>query len=264
MPLFRNSDPTLQTLGMNPKVVEDEQRAGGQTNPGRGSAEQVPAWKRVLDLTLIFLSLPIVLLLGFTIGLIIRLTSPGPVLFKQKRIGLNGKPFMCLKFRTMKLNSDSGVHQTHLAALIQSNQPMVKLDRKGDPRLIRGGAFIRSTGLDELPQLINVVKGEMSLVGPRPCISYEFEHFLPHQRRRCDSLPGITGLWQVKGKNRTTFEQMIDLDLEYVRTKSLGLDLRVVLMTVPAILIQAFERKMGRVTVDRRSSPPPVDAKEAA
>jgi len=128
---------------------------------------------------------------------------------------------------------------------MKSDKPMVKLDANGDARLVPFGLTIRSLGLDELPQLINVLRGEMSLVGPRPCISYEFEQYLPRHRRRCDTLPGLTGLWQVKGKNRMTFEQMIDLDLEYVRKKSVFLDLWIIFMTIPAILVQVWQVKFS-------------------
>ena len=115
---------------------------------------------------------------------------------------------------------------------------MTKLDA-GDKRLIPGGRILRCLGLDELPQLINVLRGEMSLVGPRPCLPYEYEHYQARHGRRFDTLPGLTGLWQVSGKNRTTFEQMINWDITYVETKSLTLDLMIMLKTVPAILVQA-------------------------
>ena len=126
-----------------------------------------------------------------------------------------------------------------------SNQPMNKLDRAGDTRLIPGGLWLRSLGLDELPQLINVLRGEMSLVGPRPCVAYEYEMFQPRHRRRCQTLPGLTGLWQVNGKNKTSFERMMDLDLTYVEKQSLFLDLKIIVFTVPAILIQVWDTKMN-------------------
>jgi lipopolysaccharide/colanic/teichoic acid biosynthesis glycosyltransferase len=183
----------------------------------------------------------VVVPVGFLIALIIKVVSPGPVLFKQERVGFRGRRFMCLKFRTMKVNADSGVHQGHLARLMTSDQPMMKLDLAGDPRLIPGGLILRSLGLDELPQLLNVWRGEMSLVGPRPCIPYEYDHYAPRYRQRCGTLPGLTGLWQVNGKNRTTFEQMMEFDLDYVRNKTLAMDLKILLMTIPAIIMQVCD-----------------------
>lgn len=179
------------------------------------------------------------------IGMFIKIVSPGPVLFKQKRIGHMGKRFRCLKFRTMTLNADTGVHQKHLHQLMTSNQPMKKLDGAGDTRLIPGGLWLRALGIDELPQLINVLCGEMSLVGPRPCVAYEYEMFQPRYRQRCETLPGLTGLWQVKGKNRTTFEKMMELDLAYVEKKSLFLDLKIMVCTVPAILVQVWDLRIA-------------------
>ncbi len=214
----------------------------------------VPAWKRILDLSIIVLLLPLVLPLGLLIALWVVLVSGGPVLFRQQRVGLYGKIFLCLKFRTMRVNADTAVHQGHLKALMKSNGPMVKLDAKGDPRLIPGGLVLRSLGLDELPQLINVIRGEMSIVGPRPCIPYEYEQFSPEHRLRCDTLPGLTGLWQVSGKNRTTFEEMMALDLAYVSRKSALLDLRIILMTLPAILLQVYDVRTGRRTAAKNAA----------
>jgi len=177
------------------------------------------------------------------IAMFIKAVSPGPVLFKQERIGHLGKRFRCLKFRSMRVHADTAVHQKHLHHLLASNQPMRKLDGAGDARLIPGGLWLRALGADELPQLLNVLRGEMSLVGPRPCVPYEYEMFSPRHRRRCDTLPGLTGLWQVKGKNRTTFEKMMELDLAYVERKSLLLDLKIMVCTAPAILAQAWDTK---------------------
>ncbi len=158
----------------------------------------------------IVLAAPLLLLIGLVLALAIRLVSPGPVLFVQERVGFRGKLFRCLKFRTMGVNADTGVHQGYCQNLMASDRPMTKLDG-ADKRLIPGGRILRCLGLDELPQIINVLRGEMSLVGPRPCLPYEYEHYQPRHRRRFGTLPGLTGLWQVNGKNRTTFEEMIDL-----------------------------------------------------
>lgn len=204
--------------------------------------EALPTWKRFLDVCLVLISLPVTVPLGVVIAAFIKWVSPGPAFFRQHRVGAFGKPFMCLKFRTMKVNADTTVHETHLRALIKSNRPTNKLDFV-DSRLIFGGMILRALGLDELPQLINILRGEMSLVGPRPCTPYEFELFSARHKKRCDAAPGLTGLWQVSGKNRTTFEQQMDLDLYYVDHKSLWMDLKIIAMTVPAILALVWEVK---------------------
>lgn len=206
----------------------------------------IPRWKRVLDCTLILLALPLVLPLMILIGLVIRRNSPGPILFQQQRIGFAGIPFMCLKFRTMHCGAETVSHQGHLQDLINSNAPMTKLDAAGDTRIIPFGKILRSSGLDELPQLINVLRGEMSLVGPRPCVAYEAEKYEAWQRERFNAAPGLTGLWQVSGKNRTTFTRMMQLDIEYTRRKSLWLDLKIIFLTVPALLVQMWEMRQAR------------------
>jgi lipopolysaccharide/colanic/teichoic acid biosynthesis glycosyltransferase len=179
------------------------------------------------------------------IALLIFCVSPGWCLYLQERVGYRGRRFICFKFRTMKPGSDVTVHQRHLENLMKSDQPMVKMDAK-DPRLIPLGGLLRSTGLDELPQLLNVLGGQMSLVGPRPCVPYEYENYEPEQKRRFESLPGLTGLWQVSGKNNTTFSRMIALDIEYARTKSLLGDLKIMLKTVPALVRQVRETRARR------------------
>ena len=207
---------------------------------------RVPAWKRVLDCTLVVLAAPVWLPLGALVAAWVKLVSPGPVLFRQERIGHLGARFFCLKFRTMKVNADTTIHREHLNHLMTSNQPMKKLDAAGDSRLIPGGLWLRTLGVDELPQIFNVLRGEMSLVGPRPSTGYEYEMFQPRHRRRCETLPGLTGLWQVKGKNRTTFEKMMELDIAYVETKSLFLDVKIIVLTLPAILLQVWDVQAGR------------------
>lgn len=197
-------------------------------------------------MVIVVLLLPVILLVALLIAAIIRLVSKGPVLFKQERIGFRGATFMCLKFRTMVVGADTSNHQGLLNHLMTSDVPMVKLDARGDSRIIPFGRLLRASGLDELPQLINVLRGEMSLVGPRPCLSYESERYLPWQRERFNTLPGLTGLWQVSGKNRTTFTEMMHLDVRYVRTKTLWLDLMIILKTVPAILLQLWETKIKK------------------
>lgn len=220
----------------------------------RIAGSRVPSWKRVLDCTLVVLAAPVWLPLGLLIAVWVKLVSPGPVLFRQERIGHMGSRFRCLKFRTMKANAKTDLHREHLIGLITSNRPMQKLDGAGDHRLIFGGLWLRALGVDELPQLINVLRGEMSLVGPRPSTAYEYELFQPRHRRRCETLPGLTGLWQVKGKNRTTFEQMMELDLKYVETKSLLLDVFILASTPLAILTQAMDVRTLRKTVAKAAA----------
>jgi len=199
-----------------------------------------------LDCTLVVVATPVWVPLGVLIAAWVKLVSPGPTLFRQERIGHLGARFFCLKFRTMKVNADTAVHREHLNHLMTSNQPMKKLDATGDRRLIPGGLWLRTLGLDELPQIINVLRGEMSLVGPRPSTAYEYEMFQPQHRQRCETLPGLTGLWQVKGKNRTTFEKMMELDLAYVKTKSFFLDVKILASTPPAILLQVWDVRAAR------------------
>jgi len=206
-------------------------------------------WKRALDVTLIVLALPLVLPVALIITLIIRTTSKGPVLFQQERVGYRGQRFMCLKFRTMHCGAETVSHQGYLRHLMNSDAPMIKLDSSGDSRIIPFGKFLRAAGLDELPQLFNVLNGEMSLVGPRPCLSYEAEQYLPWQRERFNAVPGLTGLWQVNGKNRTTFTRMMQLDIEYARNKSLWLDLKVLFKTVPALLVQIGDLRLRKKTL---------------
>jgi lipopolysaccharide/colanic/teichoic acid biosynthesis glycosyltransferase len=153
---------------------------------------------------------------------------------------------MCYKFRTMVVGADTSLHRKHVAELVDRNAPMVKIDARGDARLIPCGWLLRAVGLDELPQIVNVLRGDMSLVGPRPCIRYEYEMYQPWQRERFDTLPGLTGLWQVSGKNRTTFEEMMHLDIKYVRTKTWWLDVRIIFLTVPAMIIQFYDTKRQR------------------
>jgi lipopolysaccharide/colanic/teichoic acid biosynthesis glycosyltransferase len=199
---------------------------------------EMPLWKRLLDLLCILLTAPVWLPVMLLLGILIKIVSPGPSLFRQERIGCQGKPFTIFKFRTMVVNADTGVHQGHLNQLMDSNVPMKKLDAAGDPRLIPCGLMIRSLGLDELPQIFNVIRGEMSLVGPRPCVPYEYMNYSPQHRRRLEAVPGLTGLWQVSGKNRTTFEEMVNFDIHYSKNKSLLLDLKIIFKTIPAIISQ--------------------------
>ena len=203
----------------------------------------LPFWKRALDLALLLAVLPGLLILGVGVALVVICGSRGPVFFRQRRVGHKGREFTCYKFRTMQVNAETKSHEDHFRQLMSAEIPMTKLDARRDPRLIPLGSILRASGLDELPQLLNVVRGEMSLVGPRPCIPYEYEQYEPWQRRRFEAVPGLTGLWQVSGKNRTTFNEMIRFDIEYSERLSLWLDLKIIMKTLPAVWQQCRESR---------------------
>jgi lipopolysaccharide/colanic/teichoic acid biosynthesis glycosyltransferase len=209
-------------------------------------ATQVVFWKRILDILLIVLAMPLLIPLAVFVALFIRIGSHGPVLFKQERIGYQGRRFKCYKFRSMFLDTETATHQGHLHQLMNSNIPMQKMDSKGDPRIVPFGVLLRASGLDELPQLINVLRGEMSLVGPRPCLPYEYDNYLPWQKERFHTVPGLTGLWQVSGKNKTTFVEMIQLDIRYAKNKTFLWDLKIILITVPVLVAQMMEARLAK------------------
>jgi lipopolysaccharide/colanic/teichoic acid biosynthesis glycosyltransferase len=171
----------------------------------------------------------------------IKAVSPGPVFYRQARVGRDGRIFMIYKFRSMKVNAETRSHEAYLEELMREERPMTKLDATGDPRLIPLGRLLRASGLDELPQIFNVVRGEMSLVGPRPCTIEEFRRYEPWQQERVSVLPGLTGYWQVNGKNRTTFNRMIEMDIHYARHLSFGLDLSIMLKTLPVMVSEFLE-----------------------
>jgi hypothetical protein len=202
--------------------------------------------KRGLDLVICVAALPILILFTFFVAVWMKLVSPGPIFFLQERVGFKGRRFKIYKFRTMAVAADTSVHNQYFTNLIGTNAPMVKLDAKGDSRLIAGGWLLRASGLDELPQLINVLRGEMSFVGPRPCICGEYESYTEDQKRRFLAKPGLTGLWQVSGKNRTTFSEMIRLDIKYAETRTIFLDLYIVAMTLPALVQQILDTRRSR------------------
>ena len=186
--------------------------------------------KRVFDLTVGILLLPLVLPLLALIWICVRIDSPGPVFFLQERTGRNGRRFRMLKFRTMVANAEE--LKTSLAHLNMLPEPDFKII--DDPRITRVGRFLRRTSLDELPQLLNVIKGDMSLVGPRPT-SFSADTYALWHTERLEVPPGITGLWQVKGRNATTFDERLRLDLEYMRDMSFRLDLKILLLTITSI-----------------------------
>jgi len=226
----------------NSKVKNEEDNDNFLKEMNQLLTDRLPLWKRVMDILfsiIVFVILSPVLLL---IAIYIKIVSPGPVFFGQERVGYLGDTFTCWKFRTMKINASISEHKQHFTELINNGDPMKKLD-SDDPRIIPLGKFMRKTGLDELPQLFNVIRGEMSLIGPRPCIPYEALHYRNWQHKRFDTVPGLTGLWQVSGKNRTTFNEMMRFDIKYAKKKSIWLDLRIILKTIPAICAQLTEKK---------------------
>lgn len=205
-----------------------------------GRAEQ--AIKRLIDVAGSLLFLAALAPFFAVIATIIKVNSKGPVIFRQVRVGQRGAPFMFLKFRSMYRNSDVALHKEYVTKFISNNQaassadPVYKITN--DPRVTPVGRFLRKTSLDELPQLWNVLRGEMSLVGPRPPLPYELECYAPwHHRRVLGAKPGITGLWQVTGRSRTTFNEMVRLDLRYVRQWSIWLDFKILLQTPKAVLM---------------------------
>jgi len=207
-------------------------------------AQKVPGWKAALDITCILLALPIWLPLMILLMLVTRLASPGPIFYRQKRVGLGGRHFLIWKFRTMKVSAETQTHEHYFQELMRVDRPMTKLDTYGDARLAPFGRFLRASGLDELPQIFNVLCGDMSLVGPRPCTPNEFAHYEPWQRERVNALPGLTGYWQVNGKNKTTFNEMIVMDLFYLKNLSILLDLKIIFKTCTVIASQVVESRV--------------------
>jgi lipopolysaccharide/colanic/teichoic acid biosynthesis glycosyltransferase len=220
----------------------------------------VPVWKKFLDLALVLLATPIWLPLMILVMAWIKASSPGPVFFRQRRIGCGGAEFFIFKFRTMKVNAETQCHESYFEHLMKSKSPMIKLDASGDPRLISCGGLLRASGLDELPQVFNIIAGNMSLVGPRPCTPHEFARYTLQQRKRVNALPGLTGYWQVNGKNKTTFPKMIAMDIYYIRHLSPWLDLSIICKTIPVLIGQVLEARQRRASPTRTpvSAPAPV------
>ena len=200
-------------------------------------------YKRPFDLivgsVLFALSAPVAAI----VASLVKFTSSGPILFKQERLGLHGRPFMLYKFRTMHHGVPSTLHEEYFKQYVQGDpapgQERTIYKLRHDPRITPVGGVLRRLGLDELPQLFNVIKGDMSLVGPRPPLAYEVAQYTVRHMRRLATKPGCTGLWQVRGRDMVHFEAMIDMDLEYIERQALLFDLRLCLLTVPA-LVWAF------------------------
>jgi lipopolysaccharide/colanic/teichoic acid biosynthesis glycosyltransferase len=199
---------------------------------------------RTLDVTVASLVLIVLSPLLLLIALLIRLDSNGKALYRQRRMGRGLEPFTIVKFRTMSEGVSHDTHRQFVLALIAGDDPETadyghtgpRFKMARDTRVTRVGRILRKTSIDELPQLWNVVRGDMSLVGPRPPIPYEVEHYPPHWFERFAVKPGVTGLWQVNGRSELTLEEMIELDTEYVRRRSFWLNIRIMARTIPAVL----------------------------
>ena len=189
-------------------------------------------FQRAADLLLASFALLVLLVPCLIIAVLIKLESPGSVLFRQKRVGQDGREFWFYKFRSMV--ADAEVRRKALLSMNEATGPVFKI--RNDPRITRVGRFIRKYSLDEIPQLVNVLAGDMSLVGPRPALPSEVEQYSDRQRGRLMVKPGITGLWQVSGRSDVPFEQSIELDLEYIAGQTCGLYLRILFMTLPAVI----------------------------
>jgi lipopolysaccharide/colanic/teichoic acid biosynthesis glycosyltransferase len=197
--------------------------------------------KRCLDVLVAGSALVLLSPFLLALAIAIRLTSPGPAVFRQERLGQGGRVFTMLKFRTMYSDTDDAVHRAYVTRLLTDDVPVAggasglfKLE--ADPRITPIGRWLRRTSLDELPQLINIVRGEMSLVGPRPSLAWEAELYSETDRQRFEVLPGITGLWQVSGRSRLSMREALALDVEYVRRRSIWFDLLILARTIPTVL----------------------------
>ena len=234
---------TCEMLGSSPEASPAIEKSVGTVQNGSPLIiRRIPVWKRTIDIVGSLAGLILFSPLFLIISLMVKIVSPGAVFFRQERVGFGGKKFIFLKFRTMKMSTDTSAHQQYLSGLISSNfedeasdKPMIKLD-DGNSQIIFGGKILRKSYLDELPQLINVLRGDMSLVGPRPPIPYEVAEYQQWHNGRLDGLPGMTGLWQISGKNRLTFREMVRLDIRYTRKMTFLADLKILLMTPVAII----------------------------
>jgi len=254
----------VQTLPGNQSVSES-QFFDSIVDPVTDGFVETPArpfyyfCKRLLDLGLSLLALLLIWPLMFSIMLFVKLDSPGSAFFKQKRVGVqrrrvNGKVywtqvyFTCYKFRSMRTDADQNLHRKFVEAYIAGDDAQMasvqpdkggktKYKLNGDPRVTRVGNFLRKSSLDELPQLWNVITGDLSLVGPRPAIPYEVEKYSDRHLQRLEAYQGMTGLWQVKGRGELGFNEMVELDIEYTERQSFWMDMKILLGTVPAVLL---------------------------
>ena len=206
---------------------------------------KIYASKRLLDIVAACLAMIIAAPLAALVSVLIKLSSPGPVLFRQMRVGKDGKQFMFYKFRSMRINNDDSEHREYIKLFIEGDKEAIKkrfpgekiYKLAGDDRVTFIGKFLRRTSLDELPQLLNVLKGEMSMVGPRPHLPYEVELYQDWHRRRLKGIPGITGWWQIHGRSHVTFEQAVEMDIWYLEHQSLMLDIRIMCRTITKAIV---------------------------
>jgi lipopolysaccharide/colanic/teichoic acid biosynthesis glycosyltransferase len=199
--------------------------------------------KRLLDILFSLLILIPLCIVVVLVAILIRLNSPGPIFYRQRRVGLNGTEFNMYKFRSMYVDADDTLHREAIDRFMKGQKlnagtiahtAYKKID---DPRITKVGRFIRKTSIDELPQFFNVLRGEMTLVGPRPPLSYEVEKYDSYAQLRLAGKPGLTGPWQVYGRSRVSFEHMVEMDINYLRQQSLWADLKLIIFTVPVILL---------------------------
>ena len=241
-----SEDTTFPGRSFQPTIISAEysKRKGKALHPV--FMAHLPRTKRILDLVL---GIPMLMALSpvfLLVAVFIKLISKGPIFFKQERVGYLGKMFTIYKFRSMEISSNLEEHRKYMAALIRGemrDRPMIKQER----HLIRCGSFLRKTGIDELPQLWNVLRGEMSLVGPRPPIPYESREYIRWYNGRFEVMPGLTGLWQVGRKNNISFEEMIRLDLQYAKHYNLVMDLKIIFMT-PLTILKRFFKQSNALT----------------
>ena len=221
-------------------VLVKIERAAAEA-PARTTERGQATVKRMMDVCLCLLTLPFALMVGLLAAVAIRLESPGPVLFVHERIGRDGQPFKMYKFRTMHHNINRAAHREFMQAFVRGSSE--KLAGKSvfkpfeNKQLTRTGAILRKTSLDELPQIINILRGEMSLVGPRPNVTWEVEAYKSWHMERLKALPGITGLAQVRGRSGIAFDEIVRHDIEYIERQSIWLDLRILWMTVASVLL---------------------------
>jgi lipopolysaccharide/colanic/teichoic acid biosynthesis glycosyltransferase len=231
---------TYPSDGPAPERIVASGEAVGQVEAPRAGAieplfaQAMPVWKRAVDVVGASLGLLLLSPLFAVIALVTKLTSPGPVFFGQLRSGRGGKPFVIWKFRSMVVDAEA--RKAELMALNEQDGAAFKI--RDDPRVTRWGRFLRKTSLDELPQLWNVLRGEMSLVGPRPLPCSEAENCTGWQRQRLDATPGLTCIWQVRGRSRVSFAAWVRMDVQYIRSRSPWHDLKLLLLTVPAVLLR--------------------------
>jgi lipopolysaccharide/colanic/teichoic acid biosynthesis glycosyltransferase len=220
---------------------EDGTGSGNRLYSDRRNASRTifTVLKRTTDIVFSLAALIVLSPLFLLISILLKLTSAGPVFYRQKRVGQSGVEFTFLKFRSMYVANDSRIHQEFTQNLIRgkAGNPNGIYKIQSDPRITGFGRILRASSLDELPQFINVLMGQMSLVGPRPPIRYEFDCYeLWHRRRILEARPGITGLWQVNGRSRTSFDEMVRMDIQYINNPSLWMDLKILLKTPYAIV----------------------------